>query len=77
MHDWVAHSRCYTLLCCVGVQKIYANYASKEGAGLPDLNSALQQAQAAAAAAGGGDDDDEVPELVDNFEDVSNKESAA
>ena len=50
---------------------------------MPDLNSVLAQAQQAAnnAVKGGGgagaDDDDEVPDLVDNFEEVSNKETPA
>jgi len=42
------------------LKKIYAQYAnSSEGA---------------AAAAGGADDEEEVPDLVENFEDVSNKQ---
>ena len=57
------------------LKKIYAGYA-KEG-GMPDLNSVLAQAQQAANNAvgkgGAADDDDEVPDLVDNFEEVSNK----
>lgn len=49
------------------LKRIYANYASSAG-GMPDLSSVLAQAQAAGAA---GADDDEVPDLVENFEEVS------
>ncbi len=59
------------------MQKIYSSFAAKEG-GLPDLASVMEQAKAAAGAGGaGGDDDDEVPDLVDNFEEVSKKEQEA
>ena len=66
--------------CCGCVlQKIYSSFAAKEG-GLPDLQAVMAQAKAAAGGAGaqgGGDDDDEVPDLVENFEEVSKKEQEA
>lgn len=59
------------------LQKIYSSFAAKEG-GLPDLQAVMAQAKAAAGgAAAGGDDDDEVPDLVENFEEVSKKEQEA
>jgi len=53
------------------LKRIYASYASKEGgaAGLPDLDEVLKSGGGAV-----GVDDDDVPDLVENFEDVSNKE---
>ena len=58
------------------LKKIYSSFAAKEG-GLPDLQSVMQQAKAAAGGTAGGDDDDEVPDLVENFEEVSKKEQEA
>ena len=66
------------MLCVCALQKIYSSFAAKEG-GLPDLQAVMAQAKAAAGGAGaaGGDDDDEVPDLVENFEEVSKKEQEA
>jgi len=52
------------------LKRIYSSFAGKEGgAGLPDIETVLKQGQAATGA-----DDDDVPELVENFEEVSKKD---
>jgi len=55
------------------LKRIYSSYASKDG-GLPDVSSLLSGAAGGTGITAGGDDDDDVPDLVENFEEVSKKE---